>query len=311
MNRPSPGGPRPGFSLIELLVVIAIIAILIGLLLPAVQKVREAAARLKCQSNLKQVGLALHTYHDSFGALPPGTVDALNASALDRRCWFQFTLAYVEQAALQGQIEAWLKTTTGGPNAGKLWWAPGRETRVPNFMCPSDPLAGKNITSGIAAESVSGYTVENSQRFHGNYVVCASDTILNPATDPTGAAMSGLFFTRSKVRLVDVTDGTSATLLTSETVLVVDDPGTTTAGADIRGRYFNPINGSAQFSTAQPPNTPVADRTSHCKNAPPKAPCIKGSASLGLFARSYHTGGVNAGLADGSVRFIADTIRPD
>jgi prepilin-type N-terminal cleavage/methylation domain-containing protein len=102
-----------GFTLIELLVVIAIIAILIGMLLPAVQKVRESAARTHCSNNLHQIGVAMHHYHDDYGCLPPGTVDGPfggDVRQLDRRTWLQFLLPSVEQEAIYNQTLAWLAT---------------------------------------------------------------------------------------------------------------------------------------------------------------------------------------------------------
>src|SRR4029079_473305 len=182
---------------------------------------------------------------------------------------------YTEQAALQARIEAFLVSTaatTPPGNTGKLWWAPGRETRLPTFMCPTDPVAGKVISSGIAGETPSGGSPDMSQGFHGNYVVNAGDTVFNPAAgvvdpaaDPNGTKLRGVFFAATRVRLADITDGPSNTLLASELNLVVDTPGSTTAGADVRGRYYNPIDGGILFSTLQPPNTPVKDVSAHCK----------------------------------------------
>ena len=107
---------RTGFTLIELLVVIAIIAILIALLVPAVQKVREAAARTHCQSNLKQIALGLHNYHDAQKHLPPGSVDGPfggDVWAHDRSNWLHFALPYVEQQAIWDQTQAWLASMPG------------------------------------------------------------------------------------------------------------------------------------------------------------------------------------------------------
>jgi prepilin-type N-terminal cleavage/methylation domain-containing protein/prepilin-type processing-associated H-X9-DG protein len=302
------------FTLIELLVVIAIIAILIGLLLPAVQKVREAANKTRCTNNLKQIGLACHSFHDVNQALPPGTSDLPGAARTVRRSWALHILPYVEQGALSNQLDQWANTTTavGGVHAGKMWWAPGRETQLKVFMCPSDPHAGKNETSGTAAEPGSGGPPELSQGFHGNYLSCAGEGPLNPPSAVIDDYVNGVMFANSKVRLVQVADGTSSTLMVSETLLVPDEPGPTTAGADIRGRYYNAISGCTQFVTRNPPNTPVADAVQLCR-ALPDAPCLRTTAAwtLGLYARSKHSGGVNAGFADGSVRFIANSIRPD
>ena len=137
---------RKAFSLIELLVVIAIIAILIGLLLPAVQKVREAASRAKCQNNLKQIGLACHNFDAANGYLPPGVlgdgpnVQTNSADSGPYVGCLAFILPYVEQQAVYSQLQVnWNVRQVGGP-----WWknvptnVAAAQTRIPGYMCPSD-----------------------------------------------------------------------------------------------------------------------------------------------------------------------------
>ncbi|MBA4188566.1 MAG: prepilin-type cleavage/methylation domain-containing protein [Planctomycetaceae bacterium] len=280
-----------GFTLIELLVVIAIIAILIGLLLPAVQKVREAAARMKCSNNLKQIALALHSHHDAYSNLPPGqwNTNGANVTYYNRGCWVPHVWSFMEQDSAFRDYKTYMDA--GGsadsyPNAKRVFTG---------FVCPSDPFGGKIVTAASFP----------NQGFHGNYVACAATTVFNPAGDSTGTKRDGIMYAQSKTRFADVTDGLSNTLLLSELNVVAD-----TTSHDIRGRYFNSYDGNCLFSTLNPPNTNVADVDVNCINVPGRAPCTVSGSNSVQHARSSHTGGVNATLGDGSVRFIPNGVDP-
>jgi prepilin-type N-terminal cleavage/methylation domain-containing protein/prepilin-type processing-associated H-X9-DG protein len=286
-----------GFTLVELLVVIAIIAVLIGLLLPAVQRVREAAARMKCSNNLKQLGLALHNYHNTQGSFPPGkkppmsTIDAGND--LDRRTWMPLILAFLEQEPLYLKVEAWHT-----PSPPQMTWSgcPARWIPIPVLTCPADPANPKILSLGSTSS-------ETSQGIHGNYVLCAGDDYFDPPYSRDGGNLNGICYWKSHTRLIDIPDGTSNTLLGGELIVV---PDLTTH--DIRGRYYNDAhNGSALFSTKYPPNISVPDRSMWC-NPIPRAPCSLGNTDRVQSLRSYHPGVVNGLFADGSVRVIADGI---
>lgn len=289
---------RRGFTLIELLVVIAIIAVLIALLLPAVQQAREAARRSQCKNNLKQLGLAMHNYHDNFSVFPFGCITAINGAipapgtSNSRQNWFHMILPYVDQAPLYMIISPRIQNNEfpGG-------W-PEATTIISVFQCPSDP-ANPKITN---------------QGFHGNYLPCHGSS--HSGANATFAVTNGLFYPLSRTSMRSVTDGTSNTIMFSEIKLQADNAGAplgagnVVCGAphDLRGRYHNTYHGNATFSTIRPPNTLVGDVMQYCQgttNVPCRA-CSSGN--IEIHARSWHTGGVHATMADGAVRFISDNI---
>jgi len=299
--------------LIELLVVIAIIAILIGLLLPAVQKVREAAARMKCQNNLKQLGLGCHNYHDQNSSLPPGRKrDNYNSFT-----WSLYTLPFIEQPAKWAGFSPLVSdtVTTNDQSAGGI---PQNilEATVSTWVCPSDsyPLVGESGGSWA--------------RTRGNYVGCVGSGNMYGAqlnnTTPWGAGVFAVTqgaqtaIARKKLTLQGITDGTSNTVMFGERISTTiagwgGNPGDITLGNV----------GAGLFSTINPPNTTVADQlrgnNDNDGNVCPafnnrdtsyKPPCTYGQPQTGSHAAAFskHTGGVNVGLADGSVRFVRDSI---
>jgi len=304
-----------GFTLIELLVVIAIIAILIALLLPAVQQAREAARRTQCKNNLKQYGLALHNYHDTFDLFPYGHQQELYAGQTKRRdSWFQRVLPYLEQANRYSLYESY---ATVDPYQGEYIHRITNQNIVgpiPGASCPSDPNSpGRGGNGGITA-------------FQSNYAVCAgigqtrtidATTNIITATNRNVAnttAGTGLFYMHSKNGIRNCKDGSSNTLLVGEGIIRDNSRG---GWGGLGGHWGGAPHGAFGFSTAEVPNTSVPDRVYSCKEtfvtgASNRAPCENGN-SGGLagrwnFSRSWHTGGVQVTLADGSSRFVSENI---
>jgi prepilin-type N-terminal cleavage/methylation domain-containing protein/prepilin-type processing-associated H-X9-DG protein len=279
---------RKGFTLIELLVVIAIIAILIALLVPAVQKVREAAARMQCQNNLKQIGLALHNYHDGYRRFPAGISAALGADsgAIEPsscpRCqeppiqgiwgsWLTMILPYMEQSNLYKQLDL-----TGreygycqGPDS------PGA-TVVAGYICPADWVPRQTIQ-------------------YGDYYFGVNSYFANAGTSAwpvSSASLNGVMYYNSSVRIDHISDGTSNTLLAGERYSL--DPGLTDADlADVRGWAWTNSNSGEDH---------LGD-TSHPINS--QAAVIGKNARKNNFG-SGHQGGANFVMCDGSVRFFSD-----
>jgi prepilin-type N-terminal cleavage/methylation domain-containing protein/prepilin-type processing-associated H-X9-DG protein len=286
---------RRGFTLIELLVVVAIIAVLIGLLLPAVQKVREAANRMQCQNNLKQWGLAMHNYHDTTATFPPG---AQNSAGFPRRVWVVVIWPYVEQSNMYAQFS--LNTP--------FWQPPNTYTnttngiyaqRPPLYYCPSDrPNA---LWQG-----------DIYWRARGSYVInWGNQPIYNSNQTPAIVlALAPFGYKNAKYgdpprisRIADLLDGTSTTLLMSEVIMAQND-----TDYDIRGDMMNDDRPCTQFMTINTPNTGT-DSSPFCnQNTYPSNPPCKNTAPYQKAARSRHAGGVNALFADGHGQFITNSI---
>jgi prepilin-type N-terminal cleavage/methylation domain-containing protein/prepilin-type processing-associated H-X9-DG protein len=267
---------RRGFTLIELLVVIAIIAILIGLLLPAVQKVREAAARLKCKNNMKQIGLALHSYHDRNDRLPPGYQTTVNAAGVETGPgwgWATFLLDDLEQNNLRRQIDVAV-----GINAAQH--ATPRVQPLKVFLCPSDQEIGTFSITGT-----------NATVAHANYVAVFGTN--EPEDNP--AAGNGTFFRNSRVRFGDITDGLSNTYVVGE------------RSSDIALATWTaaPPNGVVPLRR-DPTETEghfflVLGRGDHQPNAP--------ESHIDDFY-SRHAQGLNCLFGDGSVHSVGNSVNP-
>ena len=241
------GTGKRGFTLIELLVVIAIIAILVALLLPAVQQAREAARRTQCKNNLKQIGLALHNYHDIHRAFPPGRTrntysGIVSAWYTGNIAWLPRILPQIEQGNIFQTIDWDLGRGTsgtdghGGVNGANPTGA--RRQIIPAFRCPSDPGSGRVPWVTQAGVAVTGAT-PNAGYASTNYVAAVGDATRLNANPP------GLFGQNTRRQMRDISDGTSNTLIVSETVigfyrLSVNDPGIE-ASATLETRTQTPV----------------------------------------------------------------------
>ena len=288
--------PRRAFTLIELLVVIAIIAILVALLLPAVQQAREAARRTQCKNNLKQIGLALHNYHDTYNVFPMGNVVRVDPSGDlygDGWSYHARILPYIEQTNLYSQVSDVIGTDAGTQTSAKQVLA-GRTTRIGIFQCPSHP-------------SGTGSTAKNNYQLSTYNAVCGTTSFNNDQMDQLtdiGYRANGIFFLNSRVRIGDITDGTSNTLMVAEVPDDLRGAPNSMPGSDRRYNFTaggdgNPPTDATESMIGMETDDPINANT---RNA---AGQFNGD---GEYAGSYHTGGAQFCLADGSVRFISENI---
>lgn len=290
--------PRVGFTLIELLVVIAIIAVLIGLLLPAVQKVREAANRMKCTNHLKQLSLALHAYHDAFGTFPRST----NLGNRTSVSWQALLLPYLEQTALGRTIDPSLPAYAVAGNVNRR--AGG--TQIATLLCPSYEQVRSSSSIDNLPDGSLAYTTHycGNAGPKGTNPVTGAPYIVNlPQSNQGGLAAEGMLPyhpgsaaanppTPGGVRLTDVTDGTSQTLLLLEVAWkgLEDAPGSLRSW--VRGGNW------ASDSTA----------SKNVRNAMRTVKYNGGGNYNDVSMGSNHSGGCNAAFGDGSVRFLRESI---
>jgi prepilin-type N-terminal cleavage/methylation domain-containing protein/prepilin-type processing-associated H-X9-DG protein len=293
---------RRGFTLIELLVVIAIIAVLIALLLPAVQSAREAARRTQCVNNLKQMGLALHNYHDALLIFPPGYIAGVpfkdgETDTAPGWSWASMILPQLDQSPLYSSLNVWLPIQAPANTTGV-------RTNLSAFLCPSDQILGTTfpVTDGF------GNTVATVAP--SSYAGCAgndaADVALGLNNDGSG---NGLFYRNSAVRIAAVVDGTSQTVLLLERAWG-DTEGTwvgAAAGGVVLRGPFNPCPGSA-VATYLAPCLVLA----HCHLLNTNADTDGGLDD----PSSFHPGGANVLFTDGSVHLLRNVtndagVNPD
>ncbi len=290
---------RSGFTLVELLVVIAIIGILIALLLPAVQAAREAARRLQCSNNLKQLGLAMANYESALRCFPPGTIwpgGLLWGKQRQRQNFHVHLFPYHEQGAVYDMID-W--TVPG------VLWASGNNRAVTkvvisNLLCPSDGFGGQSLIS-LAPEGTQEWARLN---YFGvlNGMQLGDLSIYSP---PRGKW--AIFDANRVTRIADISDGTSNTMSMTE--------GLTGPEGDYRGMLWSDQSCGAFVHTELGPNSPLPDRCyphpMWCINHPERnLPSTSGDGQKTdtCAARSRHPGGVGTLMCDGSAQFINDSI---
>lgn len=363
---------KPGFTLVELLVVIAIIGILVALLLPAVQAAREAARRMSCGNNLKQIGLALHNYHDTYKTLPPRAIGSRQSGGQTYAgvntvggnfSWTVLILPYMEQATASDNIQTWVKSLPIATNLSPRHAVYARITsgnttssfELAGYLCPSGPRA----TQIVAADNTPNATPQwNRTGTLGrlSYKACVGGgavplaNINTTIQNQNRVDCDGAFSYVRGANFADLTDGTSNVACIGEVAMMYTKPGNF-IGSIARARSSNTAGASANAALHNPnPCTPTTLQLSQKSWQPPNNFPILPAGTQGQFwhwggpvqssfstvygpngpsctqnnntnvnlpgagqnniisASSYHPGGAQICLGDGSVRFISETI---
>jgi len=286
----SPHSKRSGFTLVELLVVIAIIGVLIALLLPAVQQAREAARRMECSNKLKQIGLALHNYHDTHGALPPGWIQRGGGGKANYG-WAVNILPFVEQTALYNELDPGriplrqrYKSSATADDKRLL------QTPIEAYRCPSDVTGDLNDL--VSFGNTNHFDIATS-----NYV-----GILGRTSASKAKPADGIFFGNSFIQFRDILDGTSNTLMVSER----DGGPSEASGYTFMAAVWAGVGRNSAIGYKG-----VARTTARIGGFNVDWGAAGNTNNLGKSISSLHPGGANALLCDASVRFLPETVDVD
>lgn len=302
---------RMGFTLVELLVVIAIIGILVGLLLPAVQAAREAARRMSCSNNVKQLSLAMHTYHDALRKLPYGSYNIRAAWPANGSNWRVALFPYIEQGNVYNKLQ--FSQTSHFMAGGAAGADAYKENEVlinliiPGYRCPS---------SAFQPFDIAPVSNNDGRALNVNYVGIAGAARPVPGSDPNIGTVdcghgwscdNGILVPNEQHNLADILDGTSNTILISEQSGLVNrvNRSSNYYGGWFGSRHPNRVSGGNCGDLWQTGTT--------CVRFAPNSNIVQTGATEAMYRNntvinSMHTGGVQVGVADGSVQFISDSI---